>query len=201
MELCKNHQRCFVAVTDGNHVQYSVPHSEISLEVREGVHATITHKIYKDLEAAECTVPNKECVVSPVVAFKAQLEESSYVGDFPRFTATIPHCLPKMHDLSLIKVRSGKEGQKGFLREIPRKEDRSSGEIPYYQVDHKCIKVYANHFCPIVCTSEKKICDSSLVILTFGSLDHIEENQTIVKLKVHLCSFLYNLMVHQQVSL
>ena len=123
------------------------------------------------------------------------------VSDFPRFTATIPHCLPEKHDLSLIKVRLAKGGQKGFLREILQEEERSSEDTPYYQVDHKYIKVYANHFCPIVCTVEKKICDSSLVILAFGSLDHIDGDQTIVKLKVHLCNYLYNLMVHQQVSL
>ena len=200
MEFNRNHQRCFVAVTDGNHVEYSVLHSDISLEVREGVHATITHKIYTDLEAAECAIPKQECVVSPVVAFKVKLQSSSE-SDQPRFTATIPHCLPEKSDLSLIKVRCGKDNHKGLFREIVRKEDECPAETPYYEVDTEYIKVYTDHFCPIVCTSENKICDSSLVILPFGSLDHIDDNQTIVKVKVYLCSYLYNMMVHQQVGL
>ena len=200
-EFYKNNQKNFIAVTNGKRVKYSVPDSEMSLEVREGIHATITHKIYTDLEAARCAIPSQECVVSPVVAFKAQFLDSSAAIGQPKFVATIPHCLPEKYDLSLIKVRCAKDGRKGFLREIVRKEDGCHTETPYYQVDHKCIKVYADHFCPIVCTSEKKICDSSLVILPFGYLDHIDDNQTIVKVKVYLCSYLYNMMVHQQVGL
>ena len=55
------------------------------------------------------------------------------------------------------------------------------------------ITLYTNHFCDVVCTSNKKICDSSLVILPFGYLYRDkDENQTSSKIKVFLCSYLFN---------
>ena len=200
VEFYKNNQKYFGAVTNGKQVKYHVPNSDVSLEVRKGVYATITHKTYTDLEAAECTIPSQECVVSPIVEFKALNDDKDNVNDKPKYTVTIPHCLPKIQDLSLIKVRCGKDSQKGFLREIYRKEDGHFMETPYCEVDQKYINVYMDHFCPIVCTSEKKICDSSLVILPFGSLDHKDDSQTIVKVKVYVCNYLYNLVENQRVS-
>ena len=156
-------------------------------KVRKGVISTIIHKFYTGLEEAEHDIPDWECLVSPIATFKATFVETSVAFSQARFKVTIPHCLPEKYDLSLITVRCGKNGHKGFLREIYRKDDGHSAEIPYYQLDSRYIKVYTDHFCPIVCTSKKKICDSSLVILPFGSLDHIHDNPltTIVKVKVY----------------
>ena len=200
MEFYKNNQKYFGAVTNGKQVKYLVDDSDVSLEVREGVHATIAHKIYTDLEAAECTISSYECIVSPIVAFKALRDEKDDVNDQPKYIVTIPHCLPEAHDLSLIKVQCGKGGHKGFLREISQREEGQFAETPYCEVDQKYIKVFMDHFCPIVCTSEKKICDSSLVILPFGLLDHEDNNQTYVKVKVYVCNYLYNLVENQRVS-
>ena len=174
------------------------PGSEISLRVREGVYSTIIHKIYNDLDAAQCHIPSGSCVISPVISYQAIGDDNSDVKDVPKYTVTIPHCLPEELDLSLIKVRCGKSGNKGTLEEIPSKEEDCDNR-PYYQAHGKTIKVYTDHFCPIVCTSEKKICDSSLVILPFGSLTHLSRNQTTVKVKVYVCNYLYNLMVNQRV--
>ena len=161
--------------------------SEVSLEVAKGVKAVIAQYIYTSFRPASFVIPSNECFVSPVVRFYVQEDDdkdSSVSPEF-KFKVTIPHCLTNELELSLLKVRCGNIERKPSLRTVVK--------TSYYTTDDKYITLYMNHFCDIVCTSSKKVCNSSLLILPFGSLEQNEEGQTYAKVKVFICNLLFNL--------
>ena len=191
MMFYKDGKQYHAAVTNGRALKLRSPDSEITLEVSEGLKAVIMQHIHTDFEAVNRCIPGQDCIVSPAVRFIIQNGNDEKSEEFI-FKANIPHCLPGGYDFSLLKVRFGNLGKKGSLKEVQRGKPDSTN-IPYYQVDGKYITVYTYHFCDLVCTSTKKICDSMLVILPFGYLyPESDENKTMAKVKVFLCNYLFN---------
>ena len=187
----KNYKQYYTTVTNGKALTMRSPDSEVTLEVAEGIKAVIMQHIHIDFETVCTSIPSHECLVSPVVRFIIQNGKNQGTEEFA-FKAKIPHCLPKGYDFSLLKIRCGNVGKKGSLKEVQREKPKSTN-TPFYTTDEKHITLYTNHFCDVVCTSTKKICDSSLVILPFGYLYPVrDENQTIAKVKVFLCNYLYH---------
>ena len=155
----------FTCIVSNKGLTLKSPSSEITLEVAEGLKAVITPHIYTDFEMVNRSIPSHECLVSPVVHFTSHNgngQESEHLS----FKAKIPHFLPEGYDFSLLKVRLGNLSKKGSLKEVQRGKPQSPN-TPYYTADEKYITLYTSHFCEVVCTSTKKICDSSLVILPF----------------------------------
>ena len=149
--------------------------------------------IHNDFQIVRDVTSSRECLISPVVRFHT----ANCVGDPTssgyRYKVTIPHCLPRNHDSSSIKVRYG-DIYKGTLREMKLGRPQEVFK-PFYEVQDKNILVFASHFCDVVCTSAQKICTSTILALPFGlirTLDIDSDEQTYVKVKIFLCSILYS---------
>ena len=196
----KNRQKYYATITNGQRVTLNAPGSDVSLQVANGLKTFVCQHIYTNFEDIKFAIPAKECIISPVVRFHAKDTLQGKVTDNYKFTATIPHYLAVGSDLSLIKVRCGSIKKKQSLREVQKGFPNDVG-VPCYSTDEKCITLYANHFCDVICTTEKHICNTSLVILPFGRLKPDEgEQQTYAKVKVFLCSNLYNMADYRSVS-
>ena len=187
----KNGKQYHAAVTNCRALKLRSPDSEITLEVSEGLKAVIMQHIHTEFEVVNRCIPGQECIVSPAVCYIIQ--NGNYEGSKEYiFKVNIPHCLPEGCDFSLLKVRLGNLSKKGSLKEVQRRKPQST-DTPYYTTNVKYITLYTNHFCDVVCTTTKKICDSALVILPFGYLyPERDENKTMAKVKVFLCSYLFN---------
>ena len=198
MMVRKNNRLYYAAVTDGAHVILKAPNAQVSLEVMKGVKTTIIHHIYTNYIKA--VLPEHECLISPIVHFSVKDCGHNSVK-FPfKFKARFPHCLKRENDFALVKVRCGNIFEQNSLKEIPQGDPMSS-TIPCYNIDGQFITLYTNHFCDVVCSSEEKICHKSLVILPFGYLSpHKDDWQTYVKVKVFICSYLYNMPDYYIVS-
>ena len=196
----KNRQKYYATMTNRQRVTLNAPGSDVSLQVADGLKTFVSQHIYTNFEDIKFAIPAKECIISPVVRFHTKDTLQGKVTDNYKFTATIPHCLAVGSDLSVIKVRSGKIQRKQPLKEVPKGCPDDAG-IQYFTADEKYITLYTNHFCDVVCTSEKQICNTSLVILPFGYIYPDEdEQQTYAKVKVFLCSYLFNLPDYRLVS-
>ena len=178
-------------MTNGEPLTVKSPDSKITLEVPRGLKAVIMQHIHTDYEELDKSIPPHECIVSPAVHFIVKNRKYEESKEFI-IKAKIPHCLPGGYDVSLLKVRLGNLSKKSFLKEVQRGKPQSPN-TPYYTADKKYIILYTSHFCEVVCTSSEKICDSALTILSLGHLDQArDENLTMAKVKVFLCSHLLN---------
>ena len=197
----KNRKKYYATMTNGERVTLNAPGSDVSLQVTDGLKTFVSQHIYTNFEDIKFSVPGKECIISPVVRFHTKDTLQGKVTDNCKFTATIPHCLAVGSDLSLIKVRCGSIKKKQSLREVQKGFPNDVG-VPCYSTDEKCITLYANHFCDVICTTEKHVCNTSLTILPFGHLYPDKgEQETFAKVKVFLCSYLFNLPDYRSVSL
>ena len=202
MTFHKSGRKYQATKTSRKAVKLVTAESEVSLEVAKGVKAVISQYIYTSFRLASFVIPSNECFVSPVVRFYVQEDDdkdSSVSPEF-KFKVTIPHCLTNGLELSLLKVRCGNIERKRSLRTVVRRSPDGAG-TPYYTTDEEYITLYTNHFCDILCTSSKKGCNSSLLILAFGSLEQDEEGQTYAKVKVFLCNLLFNLTEYRSVRI
>ena len=200
MMLRKSNRMHYATVTNGDHVILKAPNSQVTLEVTNGVKTAVLHYIYPDYKDIKSALPRHECIISPIVHFSVE-DSGENSSHFPfKFKARLPHCLQTDSDFAFVKVRCGNIFEQSSLKEVPKGETESS-TIPCYNIDGQYITLYTNCFCDVVCSSEEKICHKSLVILPFGSLSPDEENcQTYVKLKLFICSYLYNMKDYYLVS-
>ena len=109
---------------------------------------TLTFQIVRDV------ISGRECLISPVVRFHTVESLGDQMPCGYRYKVMIPHCLPRKHDPSSIKVRYGNI-YKGILSEIQLGKPQE-GFKPFYEVIDKSITVYVDHFCDLVCTSTQK---------------------------------------------
>ena len=193
MVMHKGMREYMAGVVKGRTVLRADPESDISIETDEGVKGIIMQHIHTDFQIVRDATSSRECLISPVVRFHTveSVGDPSPYGY--RYKVTIPHCLPRSHDSSSIRVRYG-DIYRGTLQgmELGRPQE---GFKPFYEIQDKSIIVYANHFCDVVCTSAHKICTSKILTLPFGLIRtfHIDSDvQTNVKVKIFLCSILYS---------
>ena len=180
-------------VVRGRTVLTADPESDISTETDEMVKGIIMQHIHNDFQIIRDVVPSRECLISPVVHFHTLESVGDPSPSGYRYKVTIPHCLPRSHDSSSIRVRYG-DIYRGTLRKM-KKDTPEEGVKPFYVIQDQSIIVYANHFCDVVCTSTQKVCTSKILALPFGLIKtfHIDsEVQTNVKVKIFLCSILYS---------
>ena len=199
MQIQKGMREFLVGIVKGRTVLRSDAESDISIETDEMVKGIIMQHIHMDFRIIRDVISSRECLISLVVRFHTleSVGESSRYGY--RYKVSIPHCLPRSHDSSSIKVRYG-DIYKGTLQEM--KLGRSQeGFKPFYEIQDKSIAVYANHFCDVVCTSAHKICTSNILALPFGLIRTLDsKEQTNVKVKIFLCSILYKSTSLKQVK-
>ena len=153
----KNYKDYFVSMAQGVGSVVHDPCSNVRLEVANSVKTVVMQHLHTDFQIVRNTIPQKECLISPVVGFHTfELEEPEELeGNGYRYKATIPHYLSKSYNLSCVKVRFGDISSPQSLRML--RNGRSDKEnVPYYIVNKKTIKIYCNHFCEVVCTSMKK---------------------------------------------
>ena len=193
MQMHKGMREYLGGVVKGRAVLRADPESDISIETDEGVNGIIMQHIHNDFQIVRDVTSSRECLISPVVHFHTLESLGDITSSVYWYKVTIPHCLPRGHGSSSIKVRYG-DIYRGTLRkmELGRPQE---GIKPFYEIQDKSITVYANHFCDVVCTSTHKICTSNILTLPFGLIRtfHIDSDvQTNVKVKIFLCSILYS---------
>ena len=109
-----------------------------------------------------------------------------------KYKITIPHYLTRQHSLSSVRVRYGNLRRPLMMMEA-QERDPEKQTFPCFEVNKKSIIVYANHFCPVVCTSTQKVCTSKILAIPFGWIGTIGSDvDTHMKVKTYLCSYLYS---------
>ena len=177
MQMQRGLREYLAGVVKGKTVLRADAESDISIETDEMVKGIIMQHIHTDFRIIRDVTSSRECLISPVVRFQtveSSGDESTYGY---RYKVTIPHCLPRSHDSSSIKVRYGNI-YNGTLREMELGRPKE-GFKPFYELQYNSITVYANHFCNVVCTSTQKICTSNILALPFGMIRtfHIDSTE------------------------
>ena len=193
MQMHKGMREYMAGIVKGRTVLRADAESDISIETDEMVKGIIMQHIHTDFSIIRDVTSSRECLILPVVRFHTVDSVGDPSPHGYMYKVTIPHCLPRNHDSSSIRVRYG-DIFRGPLREM-KLGTPEEGIKPFYEIQDKSITVYANHFCDVVCTSAQKICTSNILALPFGLIRtfHIDSGvQTNVKVKIFLCSILYN---------
>ena len=189
----KNYKDYLVSVVHAEGSVVTYPDSDVTLEVTHSMRTVVMQHSQTNFESVRRAIPQKECLISPVVEFHT-LESTGAEepeGHRYRYKATIPHYLSRRHNLSCVKVRYGDISKPESLRML-RKGNPEKERLPCYKIGRKTIKIYCNHFCDLVCTSTQKVCTSKILALPFGRIGPDSSNQhTHAKVKVYACSFLY----------
>ena len=165
--------------------------SDISLEVATGVKSLVMQSVNMDFQLLRKIIPATECLVAPVVQFHMTDQVDQEVTKGCKYKITIPHYLTRHHSLPSMRVRYGNLKRPLMMMEPPEM-DPGNQTFPCFEVNKKSIIVYANHFCPVVCTSTQKVCTSKILAIPFGWIGTGSEPQTDMKLKTYLCSYLYS---------
>ena len=189
----KNYKDYFVSMVHGGGSVVQDPESDVRLEVAHSVKTVVMQHLHTDYELVRNAIPQKECLITPVVEFYIlELEgQQELEGNGYRYRATIPHYLSRRHNLLCVKVRFGDISIPDSLIML-RKGNPEKEKLPCYQIGRKNITIYCNHFCD-VCTSSQKICTSKILVLPFGWIDQDSSNiQSFTKVETYVCSFLYS---------
>ena len=187
--------------TFGKKVKIKDPLSDISLEVAKGVKSLVMQSVNMDFHLLRKVIPATECLAGPVVQFHMDDKEKQEVAEGCKYKITIPHYLSRHHDLSSVRVRYGNLRRPLVMKEV-QKEDPINQSFPCFEINMKYITVYANHFCPVVCTSTQKVCTSKILAIPFGWIGTVgSDSDTLMKVKTYLCSYLYNDKILRLVSL
>ena len=190
----KNYKDYFVSVVHGEGSVVQDPHSDVKLEVAHSVKTVVMQHSHTNFQLVRNAVPQKECLITPVVEFYTlELEGPQELeGNRYRYKATIPHYLSRRHNLLSVKVRTGDIRSPESLRML-RKGNPEKEKLPCYHIGRKTITIYCNHFCDVVCTSSQKVCTSKIVALPFGRIGpDSSKTQTFTKVETYVCSFLYS---------
>ena len=179
------------------------PDSNVILEVTENLKTVVMQHSYTDFEVVRNAIPQKECLITPILQFHTVELAGSEERDSCRYryNVNIPHCLSRRHNLSSVNVRFGDLNKPGSLRMI-RERNPEKDTLPFYIVGRKTITIFCNHFCDIVYTSTQKVCTSKILALPFGRIGPDSSNlETHTKVKIYVCSFLYSDKLLKLVSL
>ena len=189
----KNSQEYLVARTFGKKVTVKDPLSEVSLQVTQGVRAVVMQSINMDFHLLRKVISAEECLAAPVVQFHMDETGTKEIKEVEyKYKITIPHYLSRHHDLSNLRVKCGNLRQPLQMTEV-QKGNPQGQLLPCFEIDKKCITVYADHFCPVVCTSTQKVCTSKIIAMPYGWIGtHGDVSQTHMKVKTYLCNYLYN---------
>ena len=103
----KNYKDYFVSVVHGE--GSVVQDSDVTLEVAHSVKTVVMQHSHTNFQLVRNAVPQKECLITPVVEFHTlELERPQELeGNRYRYKATIPHYLSRRHNLFCVKVRCG----------------------------------------------------------------------------------------------
>ena len=190
----KNNKDYVVTVVQGSGSVISYPDSDITLEVSQSGRTVIMQHLQLNFEAMRHAIPQKECLLTPVVLFHTIEPARTDVleGHRYKYKATIPHHLSRRHDLSCVRVRFGDISRPDSLRMLLRGNPEEE-KVPCYTVGRKNITICCNHFCDVICTSTQKVCTSKILALPFGRIGPDCSNlQTFTKVEIYICSFLYS---------
>ena len=145
-----------------------------------------------DFQLLRKIIPATECLVAPVVQFHMTDQVDQEVTKGCKYKITLPHYLTRHHSFPSIRVRYGNLRRPMMMIEI-QERDPEKQTFPCFEVNKKSIIVYANHFCPVVCTSTQKVCTSKILAIPFGWIGTIDSDvDTHMKVKTYLCSYLYS---------
>ena len=189
MVMFQNHLQYAGTVINGEKTVVKDKNSGISLFIPKGVRGFLVQCVHTDLRPFETFVPKAECFISPVVEIHCDEIKRTKAGRGAWYCLQVPHCLHG--SFYQIKVRCGDQAKSLSFVEVPHGQLQEEEGI-FYEVDKRYIRVYSTHFCQIICTSCKQTCSSFILALPFGSL-HQFDDETIVKIKLYLCSALYKI--------
>ena len=189
----KNYKDYLVSVVHGEGSVVTYTETDVTIEVTHNIRTVLMQHSQTNFESVRKAIPQKECLISPVVEFHilelAAAEEPE--GHRYRYKATIPHYLSRRHNPSCVKVRYGNINKPESLRML-RKGNPEKENLPCYKIGRKNITIYCNHFCDVVCTSTQKVCTSKILALPFGRIGQDSCNiQTFTKVETYVCSYLY----------
>ena len=162
----KNNKEFLAARTFGKKVKIKDPLSDISLEVASGVKSLVMQSVNMDFHFLRKVIPVTECLAAPVVEFHMDDHIKQEVTEGCKYKITIPHYLTRHHSLSSVRVRYGNLRCPLMMMEA-QERDPEKQKFPCFEVNKKSIIVYANHFCPVVCTSTQKVCTSKILAIPF----------------------------------
>ena len=187
----KNNKEFLAARTFGRKVKIKDPLSDISLEVATGVKSLVMHSVIMDFHLLRKIIPASEYLAAPVVEFHMDDHIKQEITEGCKYKITIPHYLTRHHSLSSVRVRYGNLRRPLMIMEA-QERDPGNQTFPCFEVNKKSIIVYANHFCPVVCTSTQKVCTSKILAIPFGWIGTLGyDSDTHLKVKTYLCSYFY----------
>ena len=191
------------------------PGSSVSLQIQEGADGVFMMLVHTEHFKFNHILNQDECLIGPPTEI-----EFYGVTDTCKHIVRIPHCMRLENLFKHLKVRRGNvHGASGFeqlepKQKLPQPDDSTERSLQpnesrekswqpdeYYRITSRFIKIYANRFKHYTATVLPAVCQKSLCIFVFGHLEPIMENDiTITKIKVFLCSQLFRIQDFKEVS-
>ena len=174
--------------------------SEVEVTIPDGIKAILLQKVHTEFSQFRDIIPEDECIIGPVVELHVKTQHEVY-STRKKYIIKIPHYLETEEQLSSIKVRYGDVTENIDFTELRRKVT-SRDVMPYYEVDSTHIIINTDNFSQFICTDcgKKESCHN-IMVFPFGSLSQQEEDETtLTKVKVYLCSPLYKIVDFKTVS-
>ena len=197
--MYKNLRRTFATVTQGEPRILQAPDSDVSLHIPEGSEGLFTMKVHTDHTRFPGVIPDKECIISPIVEIEHKKQEEKIKDkDSPFYTVKIPHSLRNIAQYKTVRVKRGEGYKKIIFHELPL---RSEADRESYEIDEKFIKIFTRKFSTFVCTSCGNSCQATVMLFLLGYLEQRQEtNDTLTQIKSFLCSDLYSIKDFREVS-
>ena len=168
------------------------PDSDVQLYIPQDIYGLIIGSVCTDNSEFSQQIPNKECIVAPMVEFKFCSSYEHEPNPRLHYIITIPHCLDEDSAWDLIKVRKFKSRSNDELIEVTQ-YDASQNQETFYVIEKHFVRIYTKHFCQYFCsTCEQSKCKESAMVFFYGSILHPTSNTTEVMIKPFFCSFLFN---------
>ena len=157
-------------------------HSDVLLQIPEGIHGIALAKIHTNHTKFLKYIPSRDCVFCPIFEYHLVPFPGKEHPKDSQYRLQVPHIIRNIQ-----KVRDHIRVQfldiHGRLTALD-KPDR-------YEIDEQYITVYTQHFCTCIITAENiNCCSGDAYVLVFGSLSNNPEPvETIATVKVFFLQY------------
>ncbi len=204
IELKKGGRTYIGTVVHGFKSMLQGDHSTVKLEIPEGLYGTIKGCIHTNIAPfmSHNIIPDSECLVAPIpeYTFIQSPEYQSEVAEPFKITLLTPEQIAKDKTEYLrIRVRHGDIHTTPVKVRLMPENPTGTDSYSFRSYD-RTIEISTRSFSQFICTVCKKYCSAGARVFIFGGITQISA-KIYTRIRVYLCSFLYDLEDFKMVRL
>ncbi len=199
-KMTRQRAECIETTVTGTGGILKSPHSDVCLEIPNGLHGTIEGYIDLDPKSYLEHIPESECLIAPIPDYTSNARQNNNDSSGqPYYKIKLRHTVTNENDLRFIKVRHGDIHNNTPFTLIPHKHTAQPGATAFWQADREYITITTKHFSQFICSCCKMLCEDNVQAFVFGALRDIPRNGIHADMKVFLCPALFRIMDYRWV--